>query len=142
MRAKLFLTIILITAVVMVISGCGSSSDSGSRYTQLSQDEAITMMEESSGYIILDVRTQEEYDKKHVRGAICVPIEDIRAGKLDKLPDKSRPLLLYCWTGRRSADAAAILAKQGYRNVCEFGGLVDWTGDVEGADVSTPAAAP
>ena len=125
--AALFLLLL-----VLLAQGCG-----GPGYRHIGMDEAAKMMKADKNVLIVDVRTQEEYDKKHVRGAVCVPIEDIRAGRLDKLPDKSRTLLLYCWTGRRSADAAAILAKQGYRNVCEFGGLVDWTGDVEGADVST-----
>ena len=122
--AALFLLLL-----VLLAQGCG-----GPGYRHIGMDEAAKMMKANKGVVIVDVRTQEEYDKKHVLGAICVPIEDIRAGKLDKLPDKNKTLLLYCWTGRRSADAAAILAKQGYKNVYEFGGLVDWTGDVEGAE--------
>ncbi|MBO4852873.1 MAG: rhodanese-like domain-containing protein [Schwartzia sp.] len=123
--AALFLLLL-----VLLAQGCG-----GPGYKHIGMDEAAKMMKADKSVVIVDVRTQEEYDKKHVRGAICVPIEDIRAGKLDKLPDKNKTLMLYCWTGRRSADSAAILAKQGYKNVYEFGGLVDWTGDVEGADV-------
>ena len=122
--AALFLLLL-----VLLAQGCG-----GPRYKHIGMDEAAKMMKADKNVVIVDVRTQEEYDKKHVLGAICVPIEDIRAGKLDKLPDKNKTLLLYCWTGRRSEDSAAILAKQGYKNVYEFGGLVDWTGDVEGAE--------
>ena len=67
MRSKAFLIMILITTVVMVLSACGGSSDSDTTYTQLSQDEAISMMEENDDYIILDVRTQEEYDEGHIQ---------------------------------------------------------------------------
>ena len=67
---------------------------------------------------------------------LAVPIEDIREGKLDALPDKNQTLLLYCWTGRRSEDSAELLSSYGYKNVYEFGGLVDWTGKTESGNTS------
>ena len=123
--------VLLLLLFALLIQGCG-----GPGYKHISMDEAAKMMESDKNVVIVDVRTQEEYNRKHVLGAICVPIEDIRADKLDKLPDKNKKLLLYCWTGRRSADASALLAKQGYKNVYDFGGLVDWTGKVEGTEVT------
>lgn len=123
--------VFLLLLIALLLQGCV-----GSGYKHISMDEAAKMMKADKNVLIVDVRTQEEYDKKHVLGAICVPIEDIRADKLDKLPDKNKTLMLYCWTGRRSEDAAAILAKQGYKNVYEFGGLVDWTGETEGAEAA------
>ena len=131
----------LIIEVMLVLTACSSGGqvmdgeDMVRSYTQISQEEARQLMEQDGTQIIVDVRTQEEYEKKHVLGAICVPIEDIRADKLDKLPDKNKTLMLYCWTGRRSEDASALLVKQGYKKVYDFGGLVDWTGEVEGAEV-------
>ena len=122
---------VFLLLITLLLQGCG-----GSGYKHISMDEAAKMMKADKSVVIVDVRTQEEYEKKHVLGAICVPIEDIRANKLDKLPDKNKTLLLYCWTGRRSEDAAALLAKQGYKNIYEFGGLVDWTGEVEGAETA------
>lgn len=121
--------VLLLLLFALLIQGCG-----GPGYKHISMDDAAKMMESDKNVVIVDVRTQEEYDRKHVLGAICVPIEDIRDGKLEKLPDKNKKLMLYCWTGRRSEDAAAILAKQGYKNVYDFGGLVDWAGKVEGAE--------
>ncbi len=123
--------VLLLLLFALLIQGCG-----GPGYKHISMDDAAKMMESDKNVVIIDVRTQEEYDRKHVLGAICVPIEDIRADKFDKLPDKSKTLMLYCWTGRRSEDAAALLAKQGYKNIFEFGGLVDWTGEVEGAEAA------
>ena len=125
------IAVLSLLLLVLLAQGCG-----GPGYKHIGMDEAAKMMKADKGVVIVDVRTQEEYDKKHVLGAICVPIEDIREGKLDKLPDKNKTLMLYCWTGRRSEDAAAILAKKGYKNIYEFGGLVDWTGEVEGADAA------
>ena len=121
---------LLLMMFALLLQGCG-----GPGFKHVSVDEAAKMMKADKNVVIVDVRTQEEYDKKHVLGAICVPIEDIRADKLDKLPDKNKTLMLYCWTGRRSEDASALLVKQGYKKVYDFGGLVDWTGEVEGAEV-------
>ena len=123
--------VLLLLLLALLIQGCG-----GPGYKHIGMDKAAEMMESDKNVVIVDVRTQEEYDKKHIPKAICVPIEDLRAGNFDKLPDKNKTLMLYCWTGRRSADAAALLVKQGYRNVYDFGGLVDWPGKVEGT--STP----
>ena len=86
--------------------------------------------------IILDVRTPEEYQKKHIPGSLLLPIENIRSGNLSKLPDKDAMILIYCWTGRRAEDAAEYLLKRGYTKIYEFGGLIDWTGPVEGDDVN------
>ena len=120
----------LITAITILITvlctGCGET------YKHISQDEALKMMKAGGDYVIVDVRTKEEYDKRHIPGSILLPITDIKEGKLDILPDKNQTILIYCWTGRRAADSANILYKRGYKNVYEFGGLVDWTGDVEG----------
>ena len=119
----LILSLTILTLLLFV--GCGNN------YKHISQEEAIKIMETKKDYIIVDVRRKEEYDKKHIPNAILVPIEDIREGKLDALPDKDKMLMLYCWTGRRAEDAAALLVKYGYTNVYEFGGLINWTGDVE-----------
>ncbi len=119
----------LLLLFALLLQGCGGPS-----FKHISMDEAAKMMKADKNAVIVDVRTQEEYEKKHVLGAICVPLEDIRADKLDKLPDKNKTLMIYCWTGRRSEDASALLVKQGYKNVYDFGGLVDWPGEVEGAE--------
>ena len=108
----------------------GSSAQSA-EYRQISQEEAKALMESESGYIILDVRTQQEFDEGHIPGAICVANEDITTNNIPELPDKSQLIFVYCRSGRRSKEAASKLADLGYTNIVEFGGIIDWTGPVE-----------
>ena len=131
MRLKLFLTMMLITAVVIVLSACGSSSDSNAAYTQLSQDETISMMEENSDYVILDVRTQEEYDEGHIPDAICIPNETIGGKQPEELRDLDQMIFVYCRSGRRSKEASQKLVDMGYTRVYEFGGIDTWAGKGE-----------
>ena len=98
-------------------------------YVQISVEEAVAMMEEESGYIILDVRTPEEYAEKHILGAINVPNETIGDDEIPELPDKEQLILVYCRSGNRSKQASAKLAALGYTNVYEFGGINGWTGE-------------
>ena len=87
------------------------------------------MMEEESDYIILDVRTEEEYCEKHIPDAINIPNETIGFGEIEELPDKDQLILVYCRSGNRSKQAAEKLAELGYTNIVEFGGINDWTGE-------------
>ncbi|HCA56294.1 MAG TPA: hypothetical protein DEO95_12620 [Ruminococcaceae bacterium] len=88
-------------------------------------------MKTESGYIILDVRTQQEYDEGHIPQAICIPNEIIGLREnIEELPDKSQMILVYCRSGRRSKEAAEKLASLGYTNVIEFGGIITWTGPI------------
>ena len=122
--------LLIICAACFLITGCG-----GNGYKHLSQDEAKKMIAENPDAIILDVRSEEEYEKKHIPNALLIPIDHLRIEKFEALPDKDKTILIYCRTGRRAEDAANILAEHGYKNVYEFGGLVDWTGAVEGTEV-------
>lgn len=99
-------------------------------YRNISQDEAVKIMESQSGYIILDVRTQEEFKSGHIPGAICVPNEEISDKMPPELPDKSQLILIYCRSGNRSKQAAQKLFDMGYNNLLEFGGIIDWQGEV------------
>lgn len=92
-------------------------------------DKAVEMMKSESGYIILDVRTFEEYNERHIPGAICIPNESIGTQTIKELPQKDQLILVYCRSGRRSKDAAEKLAAMGYSNIYEFGGILDWTGE-------------
>ena len=100
-------------------------------YEQITQDEAKTLMAESENYVILDVRTEAEYAEGHIPGAICVPNETIGDNMPEELPDKDQLILVYCRSGNRSKQASEKLAKLGYTNIKEFGGINTWTGDVE-----------
>ncbi len=100
-------------------------------YTQITQDEAKRMMQDKPDCVIVDVRRQDEYDSGHIPGAICIPNETIGDGKPEELPDMAQVILVYCRSGNRSKQAAQKLADMGYSNVYEFGGIIDWTGDIE-----------
>ena len=104
--------------------GC-SFGDSAS-YEQISGAEAKTLMDSESGYIIIDARTQEEYDEGHIPGAILIPEYEIADRAEKELPDKDQLILVYCRSGRRSKIAAEDLVKLGYTNIKEFGGIIDW----------------
>ena len=107
--------------------GCVGCSDGGSAtYEQISGAQAKTLMDSESGYIIIDARTQEEYDEGHISGAILIPEYEIADRAEKELPDKDQLILVYCRSGRRSKIAAEELVKLGYTNVKEFGGIIDW----------------
>ncbi len=95
-------------------------------YEQITPAEAKAIMDEEDGYVILDVRTQEEFDEAHIDGAILIPDYEIADKAESVLKDKNQLILVYCRSGRRSKLAAEKLVKLGYTNVKEFGGIIDW----------------
>ena len=113
---------------LLLLAGCGAQSEE-STYRQVNAEEADSMMEEESGYIILDVRTAQEYSGKHIPGAINIPNETIGTEDIPELPDKEQLILVYCRSGNRSKQASEKLVKLGYTNIVEFGGIKDWTGE-------------
>ena len=123
-RNKRFLLMLLTLALPF---GCVGCSDGGSAtYEQISGAEAKALMDSESGYIIVDARTQEEYDEGHIPGAILIPEYEIADRAENELPHKDQLILVYCRSGRRSKIAAEELVKLGYTNVKEFGGIIDW----------------
>ena len=100
-------------------------------YYQISQDEAKRIMDEESDYIIVDAREQSEYDEGHIKGAIVIPYTEIEQKAEKLLPNKTQLILVYCRSGRRSKIAAQSLANMGYKNVKEFGGIIDWQYEIE-----------
>ena len=97
----------------------------------ISMNDIVQIMEENENYIILDVRTQAEYNQGHIPNAICIPNETIDENVVNKLPDKNQMILVYCRSGNRSRQAAEKLKKLGYTNLIEFGGIIDWKGKIE-----------
>ncbi len=120
--------IIPILMTLLLLSGCATQS-AEKTYRQITMEEAITMMAEETGYIILDVRTAQEYSEKHIPGAINIPNETIGTEDIPELPDKEQLILVYCRSGNRSKQASEKLVKLGYTNIVEFGGINDWTGE-------------
>ena len=118
-----------IALLFFFLTGCAASAEQKNSFRQVSMDEAISMMEKESNYIILDVRTPEEFSEKHIPNAINIPNETIGTADLPDLPDKDQLILVYCRSGNRSKQASEKLVKLGYTNIVEFGGINDWTGE-------------
>ena len=137
MKSKTTL-ILLLTIFILLLNGCTSKNNSTTpenvsdalEYQTITSEEAKVMMDENSDVIILDVRTNDEYKEGHIKGALLLQDADI----LDKaeivLTDKSSTILVYCRSGRRSAQAAENLVSLGYTNIYDFGGIIDWKYDI------------
>ena len=100
-------------------------------YEQITAEEAKKIMDSGEEHIILDTREQDEVDEGHIPGAILIPYTEIENKAEEMLPDKDKLILVYCRSGRRSKIAAESLAKLGYTNVKEFGGIIDWPYEIE-----------
>lgn len=116
--------------IAVLLSLFISSAFAETGYTQIDQETAKAMMVADDGHVVVDVRRQDEYDAGHIPGAILIPNESIACDSPEALPDYDQIILIYCRSGRRSKEAAQKLASMGYRNVYEFGGIIDWTGDI------------
>lgn len=145
-------SILCIASYILCIlfSGCGNDSSIGiiggadgptsirvsekgekAMYEQITPEEAKKIMDSGEEYIILDVREQDEFDSGHIAGAILIPYTEIGEKAEEMIPDKNVQILVYCRSGRRSKIASERLAKLGYTNIKEFGGIIDWTWALE-----------
>lgn len=120
--------ILLFAIIISVLSACAmpwDKKDDG--YTQISYEEAKKMMDERDDIIILDVRTQDEFEGGYIRGAILFPSQEVNEETAaQKLPDKDQTILIYCSSGGRSKKVANQLADMGYTSLYEFGGINSW----------------
>ena len=112
---------------LLFLAGCAASPENPA-YRQIGMAEAVEIMQTESNYVILDVRTPEEFAERHIPNAINLPNETIGTGEIPELPEKDQLLLVYCRSGNRSKQASRKLASLGYTNVVEFGGILDWPG--------------
>ncbi|MCB7320285.1 rhodanese-like domain-containing protein [Lacrimispora sp. 210928-DFI.3.58] len=125
--------IIPILMALLLLSGCATQS-AEKTYRQITMEEAVTMMEEETGYTILDVRTAQEYSERHIPGAINIANESIGTEDIPELPDKDQLILVYCRSGNRSKQASEKLVKLGYTNIVEIGGINSWPGETVADD--------
>mgnify|MGYP000665487411 CR=1 FL=1 len=114
-------------------NGSNATNDSGSSasYQQVNAETAKELMDTEDNYVILDARTQAEYDEAHIPGAILIPHDTVTTAAEDALPDKDQLILVYCRSGNRSKQASQALVDLGYTNVVEFGGINSWPYEVE-----------
>ena len=127
MKIRKFIPLLLST---LLFTGCAAGqNETPNTYRQVTMDEAVTMMEEESEYLILDVRRPDEFVEGHIPNAINIPNESIGTSEIPELPNKDQLIFVYCRSGRRSKEASEKLAKLGYTNIVEFGGILDWKGE-------------
>ena len=122
-----------ILMTLLLLFGCAKQSAENT-YRQITMEEAVTMMKEETGYIILDVRTPQEYNEKHIPGAINIANESIGTEDISALTDKDQLILVYCRSGNRSKQASEKLVKLGYTNTIEIGGINSWPGETVSGD--------
>lgn len=137
MKAKAVAVALLLLSLVP-LSGCAKSGAGTGEaqptpteapapvYQKISAEDAYRRMREDAPYILVDVRTQAEFDTGYIEGAILLPDYEIEKKAKELLPDPDAVILLYCRSGRRSAEAAQKLLDLGYTNVYDFGGIIDW----------------
>ena len=119
----------VLSALLCIFSfvGCNQKETAmKNTYEQITPAEAKEIMDTEQNYIILDVRTEEEFAEGHVKDAILIPDTEITEKAEGILTDKEQQILVYCRSGRRSKNAANQLVELGYSNVKEFGGIIDW----------------
>ena len=114
----------------MVISSCDGDPTNSISYERITAEQAKALMDTERDYIIIDARTQSEFDEGHIPGAILIPEYEIAERAERELPNKDQLILVYCRSGRRSKIAAQALVDLGYTNVKEFGGIIDWQYDI------------
>lgn len=145
MNRRTFLNAVFLASVISLagLTGCfgaptgdngNTNSDSGSNsnsYQQVDTEAAKELMDTEGDYVILDARTQTEYDEGHIPGAILIPHDTVATAAENALPDKGQLILVYCRSGNRSKEASQALVDLGYTNVVEFGGINSWPYEVE-----------
>jgi rhodanese-related sulfurtransferase len=125
--------LILILLAMLLLTACGQNTENNQEATvmNITAQQAKELMDTQTGYIILDTRTQEEYDSGHIPGAILIPYDEVLEKAEGILTDKDQLILVYCRSGRRSKLAANDLVSLGYTNIKEFGGILDWPYETE-----------
>ena len=125
--------LIFILLAALLLTACVQEKDNDREaiYMNITAQEAKEIMDTQEGYIILDVREQDEFDQGHIPGAILIPYTQIDRKAEDMLPDLDQLILVYCRSGRRSKIAAEALVEMGYTNIKEFGGILDWPYEIE-----------
>ena len=147
MKKNIIIAIILIAVLICI--GCfiyktsktnktttsnSTATTNGAKTNEIrhvSMNDIVKIMEENKDYVIVDVRTPDEYKEGHIPNAINIPNETINETVYNKLKDKNQLILIYCRSGSRSRQAAYKMQKLGYTNLVDFGGIINWKGKIE-----------
>ena len=128
---KQLVPLLLVLMVMLVACGKTDASAPSNTYERVSMSEGLARMESDENYILLDVRRADEFESGHIPGAVNLPNEMIGTEEIPSLPDKMQTIYIYCRSGNRSKQAADKLLALGYTNIIEFGGIIDYTGELE-----------
>ncbi len=129
---KMITFFVALLLAASMFSGCATlDGASETLYQQVTAEEARQIMDSEESYIILDVRTQEEFDESHIPGATLLPLDSIESMAESVLPDKDQLILVYCRSGNRSKQASELLTNLGYSRIVEFGGIKSWPYEIE-----------
>ena len=119
-----------ILMIALVIGGLFMFMQSGNANQTMKYEELQNKLNAQENFVLLDVRTQEEFDAGHIAGAILLPYDEINLKAATVLPEKEKEIVLYCRSGRRSAIAKKALLELGYKDVEDFGGINRWKGEL------------
>ena len=112
--------IISLIVICLMLTACAS------KYETITTNEALELIDK--GAVVIDVRTAEEYNEGHIKGAVNIPLNEIENISYDK----NDTLIVYCASGVRSSNAVNTLADMGYTSLYNLdGGLLNWGSDLE-----------
>ena len=130
MRKKIIVLFLILST--LFILGCttlneeiSSKGQESVKVSKITSEEAKEEMN-NSNVIILDVRTEDEYNSGHIENSVLIPVDDLENKAEELLVNKEQKILVYCRSGNRSKKAADLLVEMGYTNVYDFGGIKDW----------------
>ena len=126
MKQLIYLALVIVCGAALLKWVSKRPVPTGGGWKTLTPEEAKARLDSGDAVTLLDVRTEAEYEESHIPGAVCLPVESIGTQPPASLPDPDAEILVYCRSGRRSAQAAGTLAKLGYTNVSDFGGILNW----------------
>ncbi|MEE0830975.1 MAG: rhodanese-like domain-containing protein [Longicatena sp.] len=121
----------LLLCGLLLLCGCASLPIAFDTYQSITMDEAMAQYQNEPNAVLLDVRTYEEYEAGHIPGAINITNENIQAGTYELRGSKDQIIYVYCRSGNRSKQASEVLAKDGFTNIIECGGIIDYDGELE-----------
>ena len=126
--------VLLLLVMASAVTGCGGDTADDrkeqAKYQRITADEAQVLMQKERDYLILDVRSPEEFAEGHIPHAINIPMEQFGEDPPKELPDRNQTIFVYCVKGIRSMNVANRLAHMGYKNIVEMGGIQDWHGEI------------
>ncbi len=116
----------IVVALGLFVSSCSSGNAEG--YKNISVASADSLIKADTNVVVLDVRTPDEFASEtgHLKDAKLIPVQELE-GRITELSSyKDRTIVAYCRSGSRSAKAADMLSKKGFKVVNVEGGISAW----------------